>query len=70
MNMNPELKAALDMIMNNQKELLKQQQINNMLLLASNPNLTPEMQQEYLNSAMNMMGMSQELESEASRSFM
>ena len=70
MNMDPELKSALNIIMNNQKELLKQQQVNNMLLLANNPNLTPEMQQEYLNRAMNMMGMSQELESEASRSFM
>ena len=70
MNMDPELKSALNMIMNNQKELLKKQQVNNMLLLANNPNLTPEMQQEYLNRAMNMMGMSQELESEASRSFM
>lgn len=70
MNMDPELKSALNIIMNNQKELLKQQQVNNMLLLANNPNLTPGMQQEYLNRAMNMMGMSQELESEASRSFM
>ena len=40
-----------------------------MLLLASNPNLTPEME-EYLNRAMNMMRMSQKLESEASRSFL
>lgn len=70
MNMDPELKSALNMIMNNQKELLKKQQVNNMLLLANNPNLTPGMQQEYLNRAMNMMGMSQELELEASRSFM
>lgn len=70
MNMDPELKSALNIIMNNQKELLKQQQVNNMLLLANNPNLTPGMQQEYLNRAMNMMGMSQELELEASRSFM
>ena len=64
------MKAAFEIIINNQNELLKQQRINNMLLLANNPNLTPEMQQEYLNRAMNMMRMSQELESEASRSFM
>ena len=70
MNMDPELKSALNIIMNNQKELLKQQQVNNMLLLANNPNLTPGMQQEYLNRAMNMMGMSQERDTEASRSFM
>ena len=70
MNMDPELKAFLDIIVDNQRELLKQQSINNMLLLANNPNLTPEMQQEYLNRTMNMMGMSQERESETSRSFM
>ncbi len=70
MNIDPEMKAAFEIIINNQNELLKQQRINNMLLLANNPNLTPEMQQEYLNRAMNMMRMSQELESEASRSFM
>ena len=46
MNMDPELKSALNIIMNNQKELLKQQQVNNMLLLANNPNLTLGMQQE------------------------
>ena len=41
-----------------------------MLLLANNPNLTLEMQQDYLNRAMTMMGLSIERESDASRSFM
>ncbi len=68
--MDPEMKAALDIIINNQKELLEQQRVNNMLMLANNSNLTPEMQQEYLNRAMTMMGLSIERESDASRSFM
>ena len=68
--MVPEMKAALDIIINNQKELLEQQRVNNMLMLANNSNLTPEMQQEYLNRAMTMMGLSIERESDASRSFM
>lgn len=68
--MDPEMKAALDIIINNQKELLEQQRVNNMLMLANNSNLTLEMQQEYLNRAMTMMGLSIERESDASRSFM
>ncbi len=68
--MDPEMKAAFDIIINNQKELLEQQRVNNMLMLANNSNLTPEMQQEYLNRAMTMMGLSIERESDASRSFM
>ena len=48
--------TGLNFIIENQKELLKQQRINNMLLLANNPNLSPEMQQEYLSKAMVLMG--------------
>ena len=48
--------TGLNFIIENQKELLKQQRINNMLLLANNPNLSPEMQQEYLSRAMVLMG--------------
>ena len=48
--------TGLNFIIENQKELLKQQRINNMLLLANNPNLSPEMQQEYLSRAMVFMG--------------
>ena len=55
--MDSETKAAFDIIINNQKELLEQQRINNMLLLANNPNLSSEMQQKYMNRAMIMMGL-------------
>ena len=68
--MDSNFKTGLDIIIENQRELLKQQRINNMLLLANNPNLTLEMQQDYLNRAMTMMGLSIERESDASRSFM
>ena len=67
--MDTEAKAALDIIINNQRELLEQQRINNMLLLANNPNLTPEMQQDYLNRAMIMMGLTPKEESLASQDF-
>ena len=48
--MDSNFKTGLDIIIENQRELLKQQRINNMLLLANNPNLSPEVQQEYLNT--------------------
>ena len=54
--MDSNFKTGLDIIIENQRELLKQQRINNMLLLANNPNLSPEMQQEYLSRAMVLMG--------------
>ncbi len=54
--MDSNFKTGLDIIIENQRELLKQQRINNMLLLANNPNLSPEVQQEYLNRALVLMG--------------
>ena len=54
--MDQNIITGLNFIIENQKELLKQQRINNMLLLANNPNLSPEMQQEYLSRAMVLMG--------------
>ena len=54
--MDQNIITGLNFIIENQKELLKQQRINNMLLLANNPNLSPEMQQEYLSKAMVLMG--------------
>ena len=54
--MESNFKTGLDIIIENQRELLKQQRINNMLLLANNPNLSPEVQQEYLNRALVLMG--------------
>ena len=53
--MDSNFKTGLDIIIENQRELLKQQRINNMLLLANNPNLSPEVQQEYLNRALVLM---------------
>ena len=67
--MDSETKAAFDIIINNQKELLEQQRINNMLLLANNPNLSSEMQQKYMNSAMIMMGLIPKEESLVSHEF-
>ena len=54
--MDSNFKTGLDIIIENQRELLKQQRINNLLLLANNPNLSPEVQQEYLNRALVLMG--------------
>ncbi len=67
--MDSETKAAFDIIINNQKELLEQQRINNMLLLANNPNLSSEMQQKYMNRAMIMMGLIPKEESLVSHEF-
>ena len=67
--MDSETKAAFDIIINNQKELLEQQRINNMLLLANNPNLSSEMQQKYMNRAMIMMGLIPKEESLVSQEF-
>ena len=74
--MDSELKAGLDIIMNNQREqqqnfgkLEKQIYINNLLLLANNPNLSVEMQQEYLSRALTLMGEPLNRESSSSLSF-
>ena len=61
--------TGLNFIIENQKELLKQQRINNMLLLANNPNLSPEMQQEYLSKAMVLMGEQNRSESKLENMF-
>lgn len=67
--MDQNIITGLNFIIENQKELLKQQRINNMLLLANNPNLSPEMQQEYLSKAMVLMGEQNRSESKLENMF-